>query len=83
MLTIKIALLLILAYLLGSFPTGVIVGKVFFHKDIRTLGSGNPGSTNTFRTFGPVAGMSVLLVDVLKGTLATLLPAIFHLGHTH
>ena len=80
MLTIKIALLLILAYLLGSFPTGVIVGKVFFHKDIRKLGSGNPGSTNTFRTFGPVAGMSVLLVDVLKGTLAALLPVIFHLG---
>lgn len=56
MLTIKIALLLILAYLLGSFPTGVIVGKVFFHKDIRKLGSGNPGSTNTFRTFGPSCG---------------------------
>lgn len=56
MLTIKIALLLILAYLLGSFPTGVIVGKVFFHKDIRKLGSGNPGSTNTFRTFGKLRG---------------------------
>ncbi|WP_310652973.1 glycerol-3-phosphate acyltransferase, partial [Lactobacillus jensenii] len=58
----------------------VIVGKVFYHKDIRKLGSGNAGSTNTFRTFAPVAGMSVLLVDVLKGTLATLLPLIFHLG---
>lgn len=82
-LTLKIALLLILAYLIGSFPTGYLVGKFFFHKDIRKLGSGNTGATNTFRTCGPVAGIFVLVIDVLKGTLGSVLPIIFHLGLPH
>lgn len=77
---LEIASLLILAYLIGSFPTGVIVGKVFFHKDIRKYGSGNIGTTNTFRVLGPVAGIIVFLIDFFKGTLATCLPVIFHLG---
>ena len=45
----QIALLLLLAYLLGAIPTGLIVGKLFFNKDIRKFGSGNLGATNTFR----------------------------------
>lgn len=77
---LEFASLLILAYLIGSFPTGVIVGKVFFHKDIRKYGSGNIGTTNTFRVLGPVAGVIVFLIDFFKGTLATCLPVIFHLG---
>lgn len=77
---LEIASLLILAYLIGSFPTGVIVGRVFFHKDIRKYGSGNIGTTNTFRVLGPVAGIIVFLIDFFKGTLATCLPVIFHLG---
>lgn len=80
MLAFKFASLLILAYLLGSFPTGVLVSKYFYHKDIRKYGSGNIGTTNTFRVLGPVAGSLVFLVDFFKGTIATLLPAIFHLG---
>lgn len=82
-LVLKIALLIILAYLLGSFPTGYLVGKAFFHQDIRKLGSGNTGATNAFRCFGPWPGLVVLAVDVLKGTLASLLPVIFHLGLPH
>ncbi|EFG54954.1 acyl-phosphate glycerol 3-phosphate acyltransferase [Lactobacillus amylolyticus DSM 11664] len=77
---LKIALLLILAYLIGSFPTGVIIGKTFFHKDIRQYGSGNIGTTNTFRVLGPKAGIAVFLIDFFKGTLATILPVIFNLG---
>ena len=80
MFAIKIASLLILAYLIGSFPTGVIIGKTFFHKDIRRYGSGNIGTTNTFRILGPWAGIFVFLVDFFKGTLATLLPAFLHIG---
>ena len=49
MFALKFASLFILAYLLGSFPTGILVGKTFFHKDIRKYGSGNIGTTNTFR----------------------------------
>ncbi|MBD5430900.1 glycerol-3-phosphate 1-O-acyltransferase PlsY [Lactobacillus agrestimuris] len=77
---IKIASLFILAYLIGAFPTGVIIGKIFFHKDIRNYGSGNIGTTNTFRVLGPKAGVVVFLIDFFKGTLATLLPVIFKLG---
>lgn len=80
MAAIKIVLLIILAYLIGSFPTGVLVGKIFFKKDIRKFGSGNTGSTNSFRVLGPTAGTIVLIIDVLKGTVASLLPQWAHLG---
>ncbi len=83
MLIVKAILLVILAYLVGSFPTGYLIGKIFFHKDIRQYGSGNTGATNSFRVFGPAAGACVLAVDVLKGTLASLLPVIFHLNGPH
>ena len=80
MINLNLILIFILAYLIGSFPTGVIVGKIFFAEDIRNYGSGNIGTTNSFRVFGPFAGSVVLIVDVLKGTLATNLPRIFHLN---
>lgn len=76
---LKYLLLFILSYLIGSFPAGVIVGKIFFHKDIRKYGSRNIGTTNAFRVLGPFAGTIVLIIDVFKGTLATSLPMIFHL----
>lgn len=79
----KLILLLILAYLLGSIPSGVWIGKLFFKKDIRQHGSGNTGTTNTFRVLGKTAGIVVLLMDILKGTLATCLPMIFHLSGTN
>ncbi|RDU35852.1 glycerol-3-phosphate acyltransferase [Neobacillus piezotolerans] len=74
---IGIALFCVLAYLLGSIPSGLIVGKVFYNKDIRQYGSGNLGGTNTFRTLGVKAGISVTLADILKGTLAAALPTLF------
>ncbi len=60
------------AYLLGSFPTGLIVGKVFFGRDPREGGSGASGATNIFRQFGAGAGAAVTIVDVAKGFLAVL-----------
>ncbi|GAA0315012.1 glycerol-3-phosphate 1-O-acyltransferase PlsY [Bacillus carboniphilus] len=65
--------LLLVAYLLGSIPSGLIVGKVFYKVDIREHGSGNLGGTNTFRTLGVKAGLAVTIADILKGTLATAL----------
>jgi glycerol-3-phosphate acyltransferase PlsY len=62
----------VVAYLLGSIPTGFLVGKAK-GIDIRTIGSGNIGATNVFRYFGKVAGLLVLLADALKGLLAVLL----------
>ena len=76
---VEIILMLIVAYLLGSIPSGVIIGKLFFHTDIRQAGSGNIGTTNTYRVLGPVAGTIVMTMDILKGTLAAAQPAIFHL----
>ena len=75
----KTIILLLTAYLLGSIASGVWIGQFFFKKDIRQFGSGNTGTTNTFRVLGTKAGVIVLLMDILKGTLATLLPTIFHL----
>ena len=66
-----IALALLAAYLLGSIPTALWVGRRFFNlADIREHGSGNAGATNTFRVLGPKAGSFVLLVDALKGFVA-------------
>ncbi|KRL90847.1 glycerol-3-phosphate 1-O-acyltransferase PlsY [Lactobacillus kalixensis] len=83
MFALKIASIIILAYLIGSFPTGVVIGKTFFKKDIRKYGSGNIGTTNTFRVLGPKAGTVVFLIDFFKGTIATLLPVIFSISGHH
>ena len=71
------AIIIVLAYLLGSIPSGLIVGKVFYGIDIREHGSGNLGGTNTFRTLGKKAGLAVTIADILKGTLAVFLPLLF------
>jgi glycerol-3-phosphate acyltransferase PlsY len=55
------------AYLIGSIPWAVIVVRVFWRQDIRTLGSGNTGATNVLRVFGTAPGIGVLLLDALKG----------------
>lgn len=65
---------MIIAYLLGSIPSGVWIGQAFFNKDIRKYGSGNTGATNTFRILGPKAGTIALIADVLKGFVATFIP---------
>ena len=58
------------AYLLGSIPTAVFVGKRFYNLDIREHGSGNAGTTNTLRILGKGPAAVVMCVDILKGTLA-------------
>lgn len=72
-------LLLFIAYLLGSIPSGLWIGQAFFNTNIRDHGSGNTGTTNTFRILGKKAGTAVFVIDFLKGTLAALLPLFFHL----
>lgn len=73
MINIYNILLLISAYLLGSIPTAVWIGKYFYKIDVREYGSGNAGATNTFRVLGKKAGIPVLLIDVLKGFAAVCL----------
>lgn len=64
----------LVAYLLGSIPSAVWIGRVFYQTDVREHGSKNAGATNTFRILGRKAGIIVLLIDVLKGVVAVLLP---------
>ncbi|MCF8429582.1 MAG: glycerol-3-phosphate 1-O-acyltransferase PlsY [Bacteroidia bacterium] len=66
-----IAILILLAYLIGSVPTAVWYGKAFHKIDVREHGSGNAGATNTLRILGNKAGFIVLFIDLLKGFLAT------------
>lgn len=63
----KELLLILLAYLIGSVPTALIISKRFFGIDIRDYGSGNMGATNTFRVLGSRYGTMVMAFDILKG----------------
>jgi acyl phosphate:glycerol-3-phosphate acyltransferase len=66
----KELLLIILAYLIGSIPSALIISKKFFGIDIRDYGSGNMGATNTFRVLGSKYGTIVMVLDILKGAAA-------------
>ncbi|HCV2828766.1 TPA: glycerol-3-phosphate 1-O-acyltransferase PlsY [Listeria monocytogenes] len=81
--TINLILLSLLAYVIGSIPSGLWIGKIFYKKDIRDFGSGNLGATNSFRVLGMKAGSIVTVMDILKGTVATLLPFFFQLNVDH
>ncbi|MCR4662967.1 MAG: glycerol-3-phosphate 1-O-acyltransferase PlsY [Endomicrobiaceae bacterium] len=65
--TLKIIIYLVLSYLCGAIPFGYIIAKLFKHVDIRTVGSGNPGATNVYRTISKPLGVLTLILDVLKG----------------
>lgn len=64
-------LLIAFAYMIGSVPTALWISKAFFGIDIREYGSGNSGATNTFRILGSQWGTIVMLIDILKGLMAT------------
>lgn len=63
----------VLAYLVGSVPSGLILGKLFWHTDLREHGSHNIGATNAWRTLGKVPGIIVFVADSLKGQAGVLL----------
>ena len=73
----EIVIIFIIAYILGSIPSALIIGKLFYNTDIREHGSGNLGGTNAFRVLGAKAGITVIIMDILKGTLAASLPALY------
>ncbi len=70
---VKNLIVLILAYLLGSISTSIIVSKIMIGDDIRNHGSGNAGATNTLRTVGKLGAILVILGDCLKAILAILI----------
>ena len=74
-------LFIFIAYLIGSFPSGLIIGKLFYDIDIRAHGSGNLGGSNAFRVLGKKGGLTVYILDILKGGLAVLLAMAFYEIH--
>ncbi|MFN9400521.1 MAG: glycerol-3-phosphate acyltransferase, partial [Dolichospermum sp.] len=78
------AVVVLLAYLFGSFPTGYLAGKLLKGIDIREVGSGSTGATNVLRTLGKGPGAVVLLIDALKGVLAiNLVYALVNIASVH
>lgn len=70
-------ILIILAFLIGSIPSSVWIGRIFFKVDIRKMGSGNAGATNTIRVLGWKAGIPVLIIDIFKGWIAVYIANFF------
>ena len=73
----ELILSILFAYLIGSIPFALVVGRLFFQTDVRQHGSGNLGATNTFRVLGKKAGFAVTLLDMLKGGIALYIPLLF------
>jgi glycerol-3-phosphate acyltransferase PlsY len=69
---LSLIVVIVLSYLVGSFPTALVIGKFFKGVDIRTQGSKNLGSTNAFRVLGWKLGLLVQAIDIAKGAVATL-----------
>lgn len=69
----KLALVMVLGYLIGSIPFALVIGKVFYNTDVRQYGSGNLGGGNTGRVLGKKAGLSTMALDLLKVTLIVLI----------
>lgn len=70
----------VLAYLIGSIPTAVWLGRAKYGIDVREHGSKNAGATNTFRVLGKRPGITVLLIDIIKGFIAVTLPYVSFIG---
>ena len=72
MLNIELFLIIVVSYLFGSIPFGLLLTKIFLKKDIREIGSGNIGATNVLRAGNKILGYSTLVLDILKAVLPVL-----------
>ena len=82
MLNFELFLIILVSYLFGSIPVGLLLTKIFLKKDIREIGSGNIGATNVLRSGNKILGYSTLVLDILKAVLPILYIKFFLL-HTH
>ncbi len=69
----ELILIILLGYIVGSVPFALVIGKLFYHTDIRNHGSGNVGGANTGRVLGGKAGVAVMTLDLLKVTFVVFL----------
>ncbi|MDP3024655.1 MAG: glycerol-3-phosphate 1-O-acyltransferase PlsY [candidate division Zixibacteria bacterium] len=77
---LQLLLIAVSSYLLGSVPLGIIISKLWKGIDIREHGSKNPGATNVYRVVGPIPALIVLILDIGKGLVATLLLSRISIG---
>ena len=75
----KIEIIIIVCYLLGSIPFGFLLTKIFLKKDIRNIGSGNIGATNALRTGNKLIGYSTLVLDILKAIIPLIFIKIYYI----
>ena len=69
----ELIIVVLLGYFIGAVPFAFVIGKLFFHVDVRKHGSGNLGGSNTGRVLGKKAGLAVMTLDILKVTLVVFL----------
>ena len=75
----KIEIIIIFCYLLGSIPFGFLLTKIFLKKDIRNIGSGNIGATNVLRTGNKLIGYSTLALDILKAIIPLIFIKVYYI----
>ena len=73
----KLEIIIIFSYLIGSIPFGFLLAKIFLKKDIRTIGSGNIGATNVLRSGNKIIGYLTLILDILKAVAPVLFVKIY------
>ena len=74
----KLEIIILISYLLGSIPFGFLLTKIFLNKDIRKIGSGNIGATNALRTGNKTLGYATLILDILKAVIPVIFVKIFY-----
>ena len=74
----KLEIIILISYLLGSIPFGFLLTKIFLKKDIRKIGSGNIGATNALRTGNKTLGYATLILDILKAIIPVIFVKIYY-----
>jgi glycerol-3-phosphate acyltransferase PlsY len=78
---LTLLVILVVSYIIGSIPTSIMAGKMLKGIDIRNFGSGNAGGTNAFRVLGWKTGLTVTLIDIVKGVVAAVSVVAFFRAH--
>ncbi len=79
----KLEVIIIISYILGSIPFGFLLTKIFLKKDIRTIGSGNIGATNALRTGNKIIGYTTLILDILKAVILLIFVKIYYIEYLY
>ena len=79
----KLEIIILFSYFLGSIPFGYLLTKIFLQKDIREIGSGNIGATNVLRTVNKYIGYTTLLLDILKAIIPIIFVKFYYIDYLY